>query len=331
MTRHLRTLGLLGFLLVVLVGCGGAAPSGAAGSRLTIAVIPKGTTHEFWKAVHAGAVKAGKETGVDVLWQGPIKEDDREEQIKVVDNMRTRGVAGIVLAPLDDKALRTPVSDAMRSGIPVVIFDSDLASADYVSFVATDNYQGGRLAGEHMATLLGGKGAVILLRQHEGSASTTKREQGYLDAIAAHPGIKVTSSNQYGGVTTESAYRVSENLLSATRAAEGTVNGIFCPNESTTFGMLRALQNARLAGKITLIGFDASDKLVQALEAREISALVVQDPVNIGYMGVKTLVSHLRGAKVEKRVDTGVTLVTRENMNQPEVKARLHPDLSGLR
>jgi ribose transport system substrate-binding protein len=324
-------LGLLGFFLVVLAGCGGSTSRHTPASRQTIAVIPKGTTHEFWKAVHAGAVKAGKEAGVEVLWQGPIKEDDREEQIKVVDNMRTRGVAGIVLAPLDDKALRTPVADAMRGGIPVVIFDSDLASSDYVSFVATDNYQGGRIAGEHMATLLGGKGRVILLRQHEGSASTTKREQGYLDAIGGHPGITVTSSNQYGGVTTESAYRVSENLLAATRAAEGTVNGIFCPNESTTFGMLRALQNAKLAGRITFIGFDSSEKLVQALGAGEIHALVVQNPVNIGYLGVKTLVSHLRGAKVERRVDTGVTLVTRENMNQPDIKARLHPDLSILR
>jgi ribose transport system substrate-binding protein len=172
---------------------------------------------------------------------------------------------------------------------------------------------------------------VVLLRMHEGSASTGRREQGFLDAIAGHPGIKMISSNQYGGVTTESAYRVSENLLAATRAAEGTVDGIFCPNESTTFGMLRALQNGKLAGTITFIGFDASDKLVQALEAGELSALVVQNPVNIGYMGVKTLVSHLRGEKVARRVDTGVTLVTHENMNQPDIKERLHPDLSVLR
>jgi ribose transport system substrate-binding protein len=310
----------------------GGAPAGAArtSARPAVAVIPKGTTHEFWKAVHAGALKAGSEAGVEIFWQGPMREDDREEQIKVMDNMRERRVAGIVLAPLDDRALRVPVADAARAGIPVVIFDSDLASEDYVSFVATDNDEGGRLAGEHMAAILKDKGHVILLRYREGSASTTKREEGFLAAIARHPGIEVLSANQYGGATTESAYRASENLLAAFRAAEGQVSGIFCPNESSTFGMLRALQNAKLAGTIRFIGFDSSEKLVQALSDGEIDALVLQNPVNIGYLGVKTLVRHLRGEKVERRIDTGATLVTRENMGQPGQRELLHPDLSVL-
>jgi ribose transport system substrate-binding protein len=322
---------LLACVASVLTACTSSPqPAKPAARRLTIAVIPKGTTHEFWKAVHAGALKAAREAGAEILWQGPMKEDDREEQIKVMDNMQARGVSGMVLAPLDDKALRTPVADAMRAGIPIVIFDSDLASSDYVSFVATDNYQGGRVAGAHMANVLKDKGQVIVLRLHEGSASTTGREQGFLDAIAEHPGITVVSSNQYGGATTESAYRASENLLAATRAAEGKITGIFCPNESTTFGMLRALQNAKLAGKITFIGFDSSEKLVKALSDGEINALVLQNPMNMGYLGVKTLLRHLRGEKVERRIDTGATLVTRENMNQPEIRERLHPDLAIL-
>lgn len=310
----------------------GGAPNKApnASARPAVAVIPKGTTHEFWKAVHAGAIRAGNEAGVEIFWQGPMREDDREEQIKVMDNMRERRVAGIVLAPLDDRALRMPVSDTVRAGIPVVIFDSDLASEDYVSFVATDNYQGGRIAGEHMAAILKDKGNVMMLRYREGSASTTKREEGFLDAIAGHPGIKAVSTNQYGGATTESAYRASENLLAAFRATEGRVDGIFCPNESSTFGMLRALQNAKLAGKIRFIGFDSSEKLVQALSGGEIDGLILQNPVNIGYLGVKTLVRHLRGEKVERRIDTGATLITRENMSQPDKRELLHPDLSVL-
>jgi ribose transport system substrate-binding protein len=331
MTRGLWLLLLTAFVVPLLASCSASSNNAhQTAARLTIAVIPKGTTQEFWKAVHAGALKAAKEGGADILWQGPMKEDDREEQIKVMDNMRARGVAGMVLAPLDDKALRAPVADAMRAGIPIVIFDSDLASPDYVSFVATDNYQGGRVAGAHMADLLKDKGQVIMLRLHEGSASTAAREQGFLDAIAEHHGISVVSSNQYGGATTESAYRASENLLAATRAAEGRISGIFCPNESTTFGMLRALQNAKLAGKITFIGFDSSEKLVQALSDGEIDALVLQNPMNMGYLGVKTLLRHLRGETVERRIDTGATLVTRENMNQPEIRERLHPDLTIL-
>jgi ribose transport system substrate-binding protein len=308
-------------------GCGRGAPQPAnvSGKRPVIAVIPKGTTHEYWKGVHAGALKAGEELGVEILWQGPVKEDDREEQIKVVDMIRDRAVSGILLAPLDDKALRGPVANAVRAGIPVVAFDSKLDSPDHLSLVETDNYASGRLAGSHMARLLGGKGGVIMLRLHEGSASTTEREQGFLDSVRAVPGITVVSSNQYGGATVESGFKASENLLTAFRAAEGGVAGIFCPNESTTFGMLRALQNANLAGKIRFVGFDSSDKLLQALREGQLDAIVVQDPYNMGYLGVKTLVRAIRGEQVEKHIDTGATLVTKDNMDQPELQRRLHP------
>jgi len=316
-------------------GCGSReSPGGKAegpeskAAKYTVAVIPKGTTHEFWKSVHAGAVKASRETGAEVIWKGPLKEDDREAQIAVVENFVTRGVSGIVLAPLDDKALRPAVSNAVRSDIPVVIIDSDLQGDEHVSFVATDNYKGGQMAGREMARLLNGKGRVVVLRYQEGSASTTNREKGFLDEIARHPGIRVVSANQYGGATTESAYRASENLLAPLKkGGRLDLDGIFCPNESTTFGMLRALQDSKLAGTVRFIGFDSSEKLVQALEAGQIDALVLQDPFKMGYLGVRTLVDHLNGKKVPRRVDTGVTLVTRKNMSSPEIQQLLKPDL----
>jgi len=319
-------------LSVVMAGsCGcGSERSAQSEKQTTIAVIPKGTTHEFWKAVHAGAVKAGRELNADVIWKGPLKEDDREEQIKVVEDFITRGVSGIVLAPLDDTALRGPVENAVRTGIPVVIIDSGLKSDAHVSFVATDNYRGGQLAGRHMAELLDGRGRVIMLRYQEGSASTMNRERGFLDAVAQHEGIAVVSANQYGGATTETAYRAGENLLAPLKNESGglTIDGIFCPNESTTFGMLRALQDGGLAGTVRFVGFDSSVKLVHALRAGEIDALTLQNPMRMGYLGVKTMVEHLRGKPVEKRIDTGVTLVTRENMDQPEIGDLLEPDLA---
>ena len=328
LTRRMAVLGC-SVLLACGAACGRQTPGkgAATGKRLMIGMIPKGTMHEFWKSVHAGAVKASRELDVDLLWQGPLREDDREEQIKVVDMIRARAVSGIALAPLDDKALRMPVADATRAGIPVLIFDSDLDSRDYVSFVATDNYRGGRIAGEHLAGLLDGQGGVMMLRLHEGAASTTAREQGFLDEVATHPGIKVVSANQYAGGSTEGAYRSSENLLTATRAAGGGVSGIFCPNESTTFGMLRALEDAGLAGKIRFVGFDSSDKLARALRDGEIDALVLQNPFNIGYLSVKTLVQYIRGDKVDRRIDTGATLVTKANMDQPDIRERLQPNL----
>ncbi|MCX6546136.1 MAG: substrate-binding domain-containing protein [Acidobacteria bacterium] len=325
----------LTLLIVILAmaagGVAGAVSVTACGSKssnaITIAVVPKGTTHEFWKSVHAGAIKAGRELGVTILWQGPLKEDDREDQIRVVDTLVSRGIQGLLLAPLDDKALRQPVANAVRAGVPVVTFDSKLESDDPASLVATSNLDAGKLAGMHMGKILGGQGNVIVMRLHEGAASTTAREQGFLDAVATFPGIKVVSSNQYAGALAEGAYRTGENLLASTRAAEGAVQGIFCPNESTTFGMLRALQNAGLAGKIKYVGFDSSDKLVQGVRDGQIDALLLQDPFAMGYVGVKTLVAHMRGEKVAKFIDTGATIVTRDNMNQPDIKERLQPNL----
>jgi len=298
--------------------------------RLTVAVIPKGTIHEFWKTVHAGAEMAGEELDVEILWKGSLKEDDRDAQISVVENIIVRKVDGIVLAPLDDVALRRPVETAMGSDIPVVIFDSGLQGGNYISYVATDNFKAGKLAAECMAKLLDGKGKVVVLRYSEGSDSTTKREDGFLDGIGASEGIEIVSSNQYAGVTTESALRAAENLFSRFAKADGTlqIDGIFCATEPTTLGILRALQDSGYAGKVRFVGFDSSDKMIAALKAGNLSGFVVQNPFSIGYLGVKTMVRHLRGEKVPGRIDTGSVLVTKENLEQPEIRELLNPDLS---
>lgn len=319
---------VIAVLLTVVVAVGlvscGKQKAGSGGT--TIAVIPKGTTHEFWKSIHAGAEKAGAELGVEIIWQGPLKESDRDMQIEVVENMISRGVTGIVLAPLDDTALRGPVKNATSAGIPVVIIDSGLESDDHVSFVSTDNKVGGQKGGERLAELLGGKGKVVLLRYQEGSASTMNREEGFLAAMAKYPGIEVVSANQYGGATTESAQKASENLLTPYKKDGGlAIDGIFCPNESTTFGMLRYLQDDGLTGKVKFVGFDSSEKLVEALGKGEIHGLVLQDPMNMGYLGVKTMVEHLKGGSVETRIDTGSNVATPENMNEPGIQALLKP------
>jgi len=330
-----KVLSAIVFVAVAVVFAAiGCKQKGQTVDKYRIAVIPKGTTHVFWKSIHAGAVKAEQELkqaglDVEVIWKGPLKEDDRESQIRVVEDFVTRGVTGIVLAPLDDAALRMPVKDAVSNGIPVVIIDSGLKGEDYSSFVSTDNYIGGRKGGERLAEILGGKGKVIMLRYQEGSASTMNREQGFLDVLKEkYPQIEVVSSNQYGGATTESAYQASENLLAPLRTPEGelTIDGIFCPNESTAFAMLRALQDSGLAGKVKYVGFDSSDRLVKGLREGEIHGLVLQDPINMGYLGVKTMVAHLQGQKVQKRIDTGSAVATLENMDDPKMKNLLEPD-----
>ena len=300
----------------------------AAEKSYTIAVIPKGTTHEFWKSINAGAVKAQREltaagTKVDIIWKGPLREDDRDQQIQVVENFMTRRVNAIVLAPLDSRALVRPVHNAVQAKVPVVIMDSDLKSDEYVSFVATDNYKGGVLAGEQMAKLLGGKGNVILLRYAVGSASTEARETGFLDALKKYPDIKLISSDQHAGATRELAYQASQNLLNRFGRE---VNGVFCPCEPPTIAMTKALRDIGLAGgKVKMIGFDAGSQSVLDMQNGDVQALVVQNPLLMGYLGVTTAVKYLEGQKVERRIDTGVMLVTPENMNQPDVKELLHP------
>ena len=321
--KSLGKIGILPLLVLLLVSCHPSPEKGR--EKLRIAVIPKGTTHEFWKSIHAGAIKASRALGVEIVWKGPQNEDDRDQQLTLVEDFVNRGVDGIVLAPLDDKALMRPVAEAKRAGIPTVIIDSSLGGNDPVSFVATDNYRGGVLAAERLGALLEGKGKIFLIRHMEGSASTEERERGFEETMKRRfPEVLFLSSDQYGGATTEVSYRLLENLLNRFPQVEG----IFCPNESTTFGALRALQDTGLAGKIKFVGFDSSEKLVEGLKLGHIHGLVVQNPFRMGYEGVKNLVAHIRKGNYPPRVDTGATLVTQENMNDPNVKALLLPDLT---
>jgi len=299
---------------------------GEESGRLQIAVIPKGTSHEYWKSVHAGAEAAAQELDVEVLWKGPLIESDRNAQIQVVEDFVTLGVDGIVLMPLDRVALVRPAREAQQSGVPVIIADSDLDWEGRLSFVATDNERGGEMGGEQLAELLGGKGKVILMRYLENSASTTRREEGFLKAMAANPGIEIVSSNQYAGPTIEGAQQTAENLLNA--FAE--VDGIFCPCEPAAYGMMRAIQDAGRKDKIKFVGFDGSEKLVAGLAEGQVDALVLQSPVAIGDLSVRAMVKHLRGEPVEGRIDTGVVIATQENMSSPAIQALLSPDLSIL-
>jgi len=329
MRYTLRLAIALAALALLLAGCAGSDEPSDAGAgdaeTLTIAVIPKATMHVYWKSVLAGARRAEADTeGVRVLWQGPAREDDRADQVALVETLVQKRVDGLVLAPLDEKALVPPVRRARQAGIPVVIIDSGLADPGAaVSFVATDNFKGGVLAGRHMAELLDGKGKVIVLRYLVGSASNVKREEGFLAEIARHPGIEVASSDQHGGPTVETAMATGEALL--TKFGPGEVDGIFCPNEPMAWGMLRALTAAGRAGTVKLIAFDTSDRLLAAMEKGHLDALVLQDPVRMGEEGVRTVVEHLRGKEVPERIDTGVTLATPANLSEPDVARLVHP------
>jgi ribose transport system substrate-binding protein len=287
-----------------------------------IAVIPKNTTHVFWKAIEAGAREGAKEAGVEMIWKGSLKEDNPARQIQIVEQFVFEGVGGIVLAPIDDTALKRPVAAAMQKGIPVVIMDSPLKGEpvkDFVSTVSTNNHRAGEMAGEQLGKLLDGKGKVMLFRFKEGSASAGQREAGFLEAIKKFSDIQVIVDDRYSGTTAREAQSTALKMLDKLKEADG----IFCSTEQSTFGVLDVLKRNKLAGSKALVGFDASQRLMEGLRKGEIQALVAQNPKKMGHEAVKTLVAKMNGETVPTVIDTGATVITMENLDTPEIQALL--------
>jgi len=286
-----------------------------------IAVIPKGNADLFWQSVHAGAVKAGRETGVDVLWNGPASEADYTVQIQIVDAMINRHVDAIALAPTDRQALVTVVDRAADRNVPVVIFDSAIDTQRFMSQVATNNYKAGQMAAQRMGKILDGKGKVVIIAVKPGAASTEAREKGFEDAIHQEfPAIQILDK-RYGMALVAQAMTVTENMLTA----HTDLDAIFASNESSTIGAAQAMRGR--AGKIKLVGFDWSPTLLDDLSSGKLDSLVIQDPFKMGYQALMTAVKHLQGETVTKIVDLEPRLIDRQNLNDPDVQAQLHPDL----
>ena len=302
--------------LLTLAACG--QPTGKR-----IGVVPKATGLIFWQSVHAGAVAAGREAGVEIVWLGPPTATDFARQLTIVDSMINSRMDGIVVAPTDAVALVSVVDRAQASGIPVVIFDSGIESDNYVSFVATDNYQGGVLAARRMGALLDGSGEVALMRMVPGSHSTNLREEGFKDTLAKEfPGIEIVAED-YCMADHAKSLEIAENFLTG----HPELDGIFGSTEPATAGPARALRGRQLGGKVRLVGFDYSDTIEQDLKDGVIDSVVVQDPFRIGYTAVKTMAARLEGQTPQKRIDTPVRLVSAADLADPEVDAFLHPDL----
>jgi ribose transport system substrate-binding protein len=308
---------LSGALLFSQAGCNRHDNSNAPGANGThgIAVIPKGSTHAFWKAVHAGANAGGKEFGYEIYWNAPELETDRERQIQIIEDFIVQKVDGVVLAPVDREAMVPSVEKLASLHIPCVIIDSAVKTDQYLCFAATDNYKGGALAARRMGKILEGKGKVVVIKYAPGSASTTDRENGFTETLQKEfPKIAIVDS-KYGMATVESALQASEDLL--TRHPD--LQGLFACNASTAVGAFRALQSQKRP-EVKMVGFDAETALLDGVRAGQIDSLVVQDPYKMGYEGVKAIAAHAKGQPVAKRIDTGVTLITRESLDDPKIQ-----------
>jgi ribose transport system substrate-binding protein len=309
-------------MLVAVVALLLLAPSckrQSAGGKRVIAVIPKGVSHFFWQTVHAGADAAAKESNVEIVWKGPAQDTDYAGQINIVEDAINRRVDGICIAPSHKEALVPMVERAQREGIPVTIFDSGIGTENYTSYVATDNRRGGRIAAERLAERLGGKGRIGILGVKVGSVSTDEREEGFQEVIKQkYPGIEIVAF-QYGeGDRARSLDRAADILT-----AHSDLNGFFASNESSTVGVVQAIKQKGMSGKILLVGFDSSPNLIDDLKSGAIDSLVLQNPFKIGYEAVKSMVAKLDGHTPPRLVDTGVKLLTRDNLDTPEMQQLL--------
>jgi ribose transport system substrate-binding protein len=290
--------------------------------KRVIAVIPKGNSDLFWQSVHAGAAKAAKEKGVEIIWNGPASETDYTAQLQIVEAMINRHVDAIALAPIDRKAMAGVVERAAKENVPVIVFDSGIDTESYVARIATDNYKAGQLAGERMGQILNGQGKIAIVACLPGGASTEAREKGFEDVIRSkYPGIQIVDK-RFGMADIAKSLTVAENILTA----HPELDALFGSNESSSMGAVQALHGRR-GRKVKLVGFDSSPTLIDDLRSGLIDSLIVQDPFRMGYESVIAAVKRLDGEQVVKINDLAPRLIDLKNLDQPDVQAQLNPDL----
>ena len=296
--------------------------------EISIAVVPKGTDRERWEAIHAGAMKASEELAqeglvVNILWKGET-DLGRDEQIQVVDTFTGQRLNGILVASLDETRFAGRTMVDSNSNLPMIHIDAALDADRPISYVATDNFQGGALAADRIGQLLEGVGNVIVLRYRQGDSNTEAREAGFIERVRTrYPSIRLISIDQYSSSEAGAAYGASEYLLNRYGRR---VNAVFASSSTGTDAMLSALRSFELSEQVFLVGYEASADSLQAIESGEIQGLVVSNPYRMGYLGVTTLVDHIQGGNIPTIVDTGVTLVTRANIDSSEVKEALGVD-----
>lgn len=303
---------------------GGGGDIAADGDGYTFAVVPKGLGHQFWNTVKQGADAAGADFNIEILWNGPAKETEIAQQMNIIQDMISRRVDAIVMAACDENALVDTIKQAMDAGIPVITIDSGVKSDLPVSFVATDNVAAAIAAADTLTALIGGAGKVGLLPFVPGAATSEMREAGFKEGLAKHPTVHLVST-LYTHSDVAKAMSATQDMLTA----HPDLKGIFAANEAACIGAMRAIEAAGKTGEVKLVAFDASEDQVTALESGLVQALIVQNAFRMGYDGVKTAYDHIQGLPVEKRIDTGVVIVTKDNLNEPEIQELINPSGAG--
>ena len=293
--------------------------------NMNIVFIPKSSDQVFWDIMRSGVNDGLREFDtIDLTWRGPSYNDDTDAQIKILKAYTHPGVDAIIIAPTDKQQLVEPVKKAAAQGIKIIIVDSAFNGSVQQNYISTDNYLSGQLAAKRMAATLNNAGNVVIFRIIKGSASTESRAQGFIDHLQKNsPDIKIIGDIYAGGSRGKVLYNASDYLTKISSTHH--IDGIFAVNESATDGVLRALRNMGIAGKVKLVGFDYTDYLVQGLENKDVDSLIIQDPRRMGYLSIKAAVEAIKNTPIkEKIIFTETKLVTKDNYKTPEIITLMH-------
>lgn len=305
----------------VIAGCGGSGNNAApnadnkneGGKKYNFVLITMDSMDQHWLSVKRGAEEKAQELGnVTITFRAPADKTDPGEQVRMVEDAINQKADAILLAPLDAEALKPVVEKAAAANIPVVNIDSPVNTDKIVSFIATDNIKAAQIAADTLAELIGKKGKIAIINHQPGAGTAMMRENGFKEEIKnKYPDIQIVTTQYSMGDKTKAMNQALDIMT-----ANPDLAGFYACNEGSTVGVAQAIKQRNATGKIKLVGFDKSQDTINAIKEGMLQATMVQNPYKMGNLGVQFAYDTLQGKEVEKKVDTGVTVITKDNIEE---------------
>ena len=294
--------------LLPATGCNPAATT----RKHRVVIVTKALDSEFWQTLKSGAEEAARQhPDIELSVLAPEREINIDQQVAILEDQILKKVSVLAVVP-GGTAEVTPVLDkAKAAGIPVLIVDNDTTWPGKLTYIGTDNRAGGKLAGEYLVKVLGGRGKVAIIRGILGVSSHEDRVAGFQEAIAQAPGIQIVTI-QPANSERASALTVMENILTS----NPDLNAVFATSDQMALGAMEGVAAQHLTGKVLVVGFDAGKEAVRAVKAGAISAVIAQYPANMGRQAVEAAIKAIKGESIAKVIDTGTAVVTKENADE---------------
>lgn len=329
LTHIIRPAAGLTAAVMLFAACGGsgtaspaasAAASSGTGTTPYIAIVSKGSQHQFWQAVQKGATDEAKAKGATITYEGPASESEVDKQLTMLQTALDKKPAAICFAALDSKAATPLLEKAKAANIPVVGFDSGVDSDIPVTTVTTDNVKAAGEAADHMATLIGDAGKVAVIVHDQTSKTGQDRRDGFVNQMKAkHPNIQVVAVEYGAGDPVKSA-----DFAKAIMTKNPDLKGFFGANEGSIKGVLNALKETGNSGKIFAIGYDSGQQQIDAINDGSQAGAITQNPIGIGAKCVDAALDAIAGKTLDKVIDTGYYWYDKTNINNPEIQAVLY-------